>query len=189
MNDYIDISNLTGFFLVATPQMFDSRFAKKVVYVCSHTEEGVLGLVINDPSSELYLNQIFDEMGLQFSEGNFPTVFKGGPVEQDAAFILYRDKTYTSNNLPVTATTFLTRESNVLEDIANNKGPQSYIFCLGYAGWDADQLEGELSENCWFVVPGDEDVLFDTHPQQIWDTVVKRLGINGGVFSADIGHS
>lgn len=189
MKDCIDTSNLTGFFLVATPQMFDNRFCKKVIYVCSHTEEGILGLIINDPSPEVYLNEIFEEMGLEFEKGEFPTVFKGGPVEQDAAFILYRSSTYSSNNLPVTSTTFLTRESNVLEDIARKKGPESYIFCLGYAGWDADQLEGELFENCWLVVPGDEDILFDTPPKKMWDTITHRLGVSDAVFSADIGHS
>lgn len=189
MKDCIDSSNLTGFFLVATPQMFDDRFSKKVVYVCSHTEDGVLGLIINDPSSELYLNEIFDEMGLDSGNTNFPTVFKGGPVEQDAAFILYSDSSYASNNLPVGKTTFLTRESAVLEDIAAQKGPASYIFCLGYAGWDVEQLEGELAENCWLVAPGDEDILFATPPKKIWDTIAQRLGINDAIFSADIGHS
>ena len=126
---------LTGSFLISTQNMPDPRFEEQVIYICAHNEEGAMGLVINRPNIMFSMAEILRSADLPVPDIELPPVYIGGPVELESAFILYRSTYSTQYQLEITETVSLSRETRVLQDIASKKGPEKYLFMLGYAGW------------------------------------------------------
>lgn len=189
MENQNNIESLTGSFLVSTQQMPDPRFEGQVIYVCSHGIDGALGVAINKPDVHLTLAQILREIGMDLPKDELPPVYIGGPVALDAAFILFRSGAYGSNGIEVTPTISLTREKDVLQAIAEGVGPKDYLFLLGYAGWQPGQLEAELHDNGWLVVPGDESIIFDLPNEQKWQAAAMQYGIDIVTFNESIGYA
>lgn len=155
------MESLNGHFLISTPQMPDPRFQEQVIYLCTHNEEGAMGLVINNPNHEITLLDVFFGANLPLPEGSLPPVYLGGPVEVDAGFILFAAGDHEYFAVDVTPTVSLSRDTRLLEEISRGEGPEQFLFMLGYAGWGPGQLEMELMDNGWLTVPGDPEILLD----------------------------
>ena len=135
------IDCLTGSFLVSTPKMPDPRFEEQVIYICAHSHKGAMGVAINKPNSFFTLTEILKSANLPVPPEELPQVYVGGPVELESAFILYQSDYRTEYQLEVSPTVSMSRETKILEDIAYSRGPEKYLFILGYAGWGPGQLE------------------------------------------------
>ncbi len=183
------LDRLTGSFLISTQNMPDPRFEEQVIYICAHSEDGAMGLTINKPNSMFSLAEILTSANLPIPENELPPVYIGGPVELESAFILFTSDYRTEYQLEVTPTTFLSRETKILEDIANGKGPEKYLFLLGYAGWGPGQLENELLADGWLTVPGNDMIIFDTPDEEKWRAAAMLYGIDISVFGDVIGRA
>ena len=185
-----NIESLVGSFLVSTPQMPDPRFESQLIYICSHGVDGALGVVVNRPDTTVTLTQILCEMDMGLPENDLPPVHIGGPISLEAAFILYRSSDYYYDQcLDVTSQIALTREKEVLEAIGQGNGPKDYLFLLGYAGWGPGQLEDELQDNSWLVVPGDDRIIFDIPDDQKWQAAAQQYGIDIITFNENVGYA
>jgi len=183
------MENLTGHFLIATPQMLDQRFKEQVLYICTHSKEGAMGVAINNPNHEVSMMEILLSTNIPLPEGPLPPVYTGGPVEMESGFILYRAERQFGSGLAVTAQINLSRESKLLEEIAKGQGPTDYLFLLGYAGWGPGQLEAELMDSSWLTVPGDPSILFHTPDELKWKQAARRFGIDIAMFSGIVGNA
>ena len=183
------MKSLSGNFLISTPQMPDPRFQEQVIYLCAHSEEGAMGLVINNPNPEITVREVLQGANLPVPEGELPSVYMGGPVEIDAGFILFSGDYVNSNALEVAPDIFLSRDTRLLEDISQGKGPKEYLFMLGYAGWGEGQLETELVDNSWLTVPGSFEILFNTPDEFKWKLAAHSFGIDIAVFGDVVGNA
>ncbi|MBC8207935.1 MAG: YqgE/AlgH family protein [Desulfobulbaceae bacterium] len=181
------MENLTGSFLISTPKMPDPRFAEQVIYICAHNHEGAMGVIVNRPEPSLSMADIFMGACLPQPEQELPLVHVGGPVEMDAAFIVYTSEYRVQHQIEISQTLSLSRESKVLEDIAHGHGPRKFMLFLGYAGWGAGQLERELLDEGWLVVPGDDAIIFDIPDHEKWKRAAFRYGIDIAVFDDTTG--
>lgn len=183
------MEDLSGHFLISTPQMPDPRFQEQVILLCAHNKEGAMGVVINKPNEEISMMEVLLSTSIPLPEGPLPPVYNGGPVEMEAGFILYHADQESGNSLKVSPKIYLSRESKLLEKISKGDGPEDYMFLLGYAGWGPGQLEAELMDNSWLTVPGDSSVLFHTPDEFKWKQAARRYGINISIFSDIIGNA
>lgn len=182
--------NLVNHFLIAMPALKDPNFFHTVTYICQHSHEGALGVIINRPS-DMQLHEIFDQMKISVkseSIGSTPVCF-GGPVQMDRGFILHSAGQEWKSTLPVTDKISLTTSRDLLEAMALGEGPESPLIALGYAGWGAGQLEKEVLENSWLSVPANEAILFDLPFDERWKAAAEGLGINLDLLSPDAGHA
>ncbi len=180
---------LTGSFLISTQNMPDPRFEEQVIYICAHSEDGAMGVAVNKPNSMFTLAEILKSTNLPVPQSKLPPVYIGGPVELESAFILFSADYKTEHQLEVSPTVFLSRETKVLEDIAYEKGPERYLFLLGYAGWGPGQLERELQADGWLTVPGSEMIIFDTPDEEKWRSAAMHYGIDISVFGDVVGRA
>ncbi|MCI5146568.1 MAG: YqgE/AlgH family protein [Candidatus Electrothrix sp. AR3] len=184
------MEDLSGHFLISTPQMADPRFKEQVIYLCAHNQDGAMGVAINNPHQEITMIEILLSTNIPLPEGPLPPVYTGGPVEMESGFILYSSEYETKDNsLAITPTISLSRESKLLEEISKGRGPKDYLFLLGYAGWAPGQLETELMENCWLTVPGDINILFHTPDASKWKQAACKYGIDISMFSGIVGNA
>jgi len=188
-NSTSPIDSLAGTFLISTQQMPDPRFEEHVIYICAHSAEGAMGVAINQPHDMFTLPEILQGAQLPIPEIELPSVYIGGPVELESAFILFMSGYSTEHQLSVSETVALTRETKVLEDIANNRGPEHYLFILGYTGWGPGQLENELVANGWLTVPADDNIIFNMEDSMKWKAAAMQLGIDISTFDDEIGYA
>jgi len=181
---------LVGRLLLAMPQMGDPRFYKAVVFVCSHDENGAMGLVINHALPGLDIGALLQQMKIEVDESTQDTpVMSGGPVESARGFILHsndfkqKDTVHVCDDISVTGTV------DALKVIATGQGPAQMLFILGYAGWGAGQLDQELQQNAWLVIDPDADLIFGPGTDEKWDRAVRKLGIDPGMFSGASGSA
>lgn len=163
--------------LIAMPQLTDAYFAQSVVYLLRHDADGAMGVIINKPVA-MTLEQLLDTADIPHGDVSAaPGLVFGGPVMRERGFVLHDTQAHwasTLNNEQWGVTT----SKDILNAIAQANGPTHYQICLGYAGWDAGQLEQELAENAWLVVPADTDLVFTTPPYDRYQTALDRLGID-----------
>lgn len=183
-----DTASLQNHLLIAMPQLNDPWFGSSLCYICEHTSEGAMGLVINKPL-DLELGDVFEELGIAAAYRKKLPVFRGGPVSQEQGFILYRGIEPAGQSLEVAKNTFLSTSKDMLDDMAGGGGPLDIIVCLGYAGWEAGQLEEELAGNSWLAVQADEDILFHTHPDEQSNKAAQKLGFDISQLSGVSGHA
>ncbi|MCK5231571.1 MAG: YqgE/AlgH family protein [Desulfobulbaceae bacterium] len=181
------MESLQGHFLIATSQMPDPRFKERVIYMCTHTDEGAMGLTVNQPVPNVTLADIFRSANLTVPDRSFPNVYMGGPVEMDTGFFLFSSEYEPKNFIRVTPTVSLSRDPEILREIWKGQGPEEFIFALGYAGWAAGQLEGELIMNGWLTLPAEDEVLFNTPDEFKWKKAADRFGIDIALFGDVIG--
>lgn len=181
---------LTNQFLIAMPGLSDPNFAQTVTLVCEHNAQGALGIVINRPCP-MTLGEVFDQLGLDATRStvNSDAVLQGGPVQTDRGFVLHSPGQPWESTLPVSDRLHLTTSRDVLDALARGEGPKSVVVALGYAGWDAGQLEAEVSQNAWLTVPMDERLLFETPIEDRWQAAGRLLGVNLLHLSSDAGHA
>ncbi len=183
------IDSLTGSFLLSTPQMPDPRFAEQVIYICSHSDEGAVGIAVNKPDSVLTLDEVLSSNGLPVPPELNPSVYIGGPVEPNAAFILYPSDYVSEQQLEVSPTVNLSRNNKVLEDIAYGRGPEKFLFAIGYAGWGPGQLEQELVSQGWLTIPADDSIIFDVPDTEKWRRAAALYGIDISTFQDFVGNA
>ena len=180
------MESLQGNFLIATPQMPDPRFKEQVIYICSHNDEGAMGLIVNHPS-EYSLYEILKSANVEVHTDCLPPIYIGGPVEVEAAFFLYSSEYESANELSISEDVSMSRDPQILHDIAGGKGPRSYIFVLGYSGWAPGQLESELTVNGWLTLPAQNEILFNTQNGDKWKQAALQFGIDISLYSDEIG--
>jgi putative transcriptional regulator len=183
-------SYLTNQFLIAMPAMDDPNFAQTVTLVCEHSERGALGIVINR-TLPMTLGEVFDQLGLDSSRSRVAEqpVLRGGPVQTERGFVLHSPAGRYESSLPFSERMHLTTSRDILDALARGEGPAAAVIALGYAGWDAGQLEAEVAQNAWLTVPADERLLFETALEERWEAACGLLGVNLLHLSSDAGHA
>lgn len=181
--------NLTGQLLVAMPSMLDPRFAGCVIYMCAHSSEGAMGLIVNKPAQDVSVSDILSELNLQEEQIKLPVHF-GGPVEHARGFVLHSPE-YASDlfTLAVDDRFSMTGTIDVLEDIACNRGPRHALLMLGYAGWGPDQLETEIMSNGWLTCSSSPELVFSTANDMKWVTALEMMGIDPVGLSGTAGRA
>ena len=181
---------LSGQFLAAMPAMGDPRFEKSVIYICAHSEDGAMGLIINQPLEELNFPDILDQMGIEPTPAcDQITVHCGGPVESARGFVLHSSDYQMDGTLVVDEAVALSATTEVLKAIAYGTGPKQSLMALGYAGWGAGQLDDEIMNNAWLNIPCDGTLLWSTEDDMKWDQALGTLGIRPAMLVADAGHA
>ena len=185
-----DGSYVTGQLLIAMPGMRDERFAKSVIYMCAHSEEGAMGLVLNQRLDSLKFAELISQLELdeKHLSRDVPVHF-GGPVESGRGFVLHTSDYQQDATLEVLNGVALTASVEILKAIAQGKGPQKSLLALGYAGWGPGQLDMEIRANGWLQVPSDSEIIFDIEPDTKWERAIQRLGIDPRMLSDDVGHA
>ena len=177
--------SLRNHFLIAMPGMEDPHFAHSITYLCDHSEEGAMGLVVNR-ALDLCYDEIFDHLDIaDFPRGNDTRVLAGGPVKTDRGFVLHRngDRQWHSTLL-LNEEISLTTSRDILEAMAHGEGPREAIVALGYAGWGPGQLEREIAENAWLTLPAEASVLFEVPLERRAHVAALQLGINLDLLSS-----
>ena len=185
-----ELPSLKNHLLVAMPGLADPNFKNAVIYICEHSEEGAMGLVINQPS-DVTLSRVFDELDLQYGDdaGKQPLMV-GGPVQQERGFVLHRAATQRwESTLYVTPDVCITASRDIIADMAQQKGPASGYITLGYAGWGPGQLENELAHNSWLLSEADPGILFDTPVDQRLAATASKVGVDLERMSTQAGHA
>ena len=167
--------SLAGRLLVATETIRDPRFARTVIYLAQHTEQGALGFVINVPMGEIPFERALKSLGLEAPPGSGNLhVYYGGPVEPAQGFILHTPDWKSDGTTVVNEGFAFTQDAKILESMARSAGPRRALFCLGYAGWAPGQLDAELATGSWAIAATDERLVFETPPAQKWIEAMAR---------------
>jgi len=186
--------DLTNQFLIAMPGMVDGNFAGTVVYLCEHSDNGALGLVINRPT-DINLKNLFERVDLTLERDDLAArpVFYGGPVQTERGFVLHEglgdDGDHYSSTLKISGGLEMTTSRDVLEALSNGAGPKRVFVTLGYAGWSAGQLEDEISRNGWLSVNADPELIFATPVEQRYDKALSLLGVDRNFLMGEAGHA
>lgn len=187
----MDLTNsLTNQLLIAMPGMADPNFNSTVTLICEHTDEGALGIVINRPLA-LQLGGLFEQLNVISVDPEVAQdpVLMGGPVGQERGFVLHDSEHTFENSLDVSGDIKLTLSRDVIDALAAGSGPQTSLVAIGYAGWDAGQLEDEMLANSWLNVPASPDIVFETPFEDRWASAANKIGIDISRISPDAGHA
>ncbi|WP_122072599.1 YqgE/AlgH family protein [Pseudophaeobacter sp. EL27] len=182
--------DLTGTLLIAMPGIGDPRFEHSVVFLCSHSDEGAMGLIINKVAPEVQLSNLLDQLEIPVAEeGRGAEAIRfGGPVETQRGFVLHsKDYESSINALVVPPGYGMTATLDILEDIAQGSGPEKLLIMLGYAGWGPGQLEAEIIANGWLTAESTDALIFDTADSEKWGAALGSLGIDPLSLSASAG--
>lgn len=176
--------------LIAMPAMNDPNFARGLVFLCQHNAEGAMGLVINR-QSELCVGDVLEHMGIATDDRELAErpVLMGGPVQPDSGFVLHDDGSAWASTLRIDQRLSLTTSRDILEAMAQGQGPVRALLALGYAGWEAGQLESELVDNVWLTIPADPALIFDLPLAQRWIAATRRLGVDPDQLADYAGHA
>jgi putative transcriptional regulator len=182
---------LVGKLLVAMPSMDDPRFARSVIYLCSHNSERAMGLIINRPATHITFPELLTQLNIEpMGTSVHVPIQVGGPVETGRGFVLHSaDYHMSESTLKVGEDIALTATLDVLRAIAGGKGPSKAILALGYAGWEPGQLESEILANGWLHCDADPDLLFDQDLDSKWARAIGKLGFRPQHLSAQAGHA
>jgi putative transcriptional regulator len=189
---------LDGQMLIAMPAMSDERFARSLIYVCAHSTEGAMGIVVNQPAQNIKFPDLLVQLEvIPASERiQLPVqaedvkVLKGGPVETGRGFVLHSADFFIENStLPIDEGICLTATLDILKAIARGTGPASAILALGYAGWAPGQLEQEIQQNGWLHCAADRELIFGADTGGKYEKALRKLGIDPGMLSSEAGHA
>ncbi|OGI69626.1 MAG: hypothetical protein A2W18_04080 [Candidatus Muproteobacteria bacterium RBG_16_60_9] len=181
---------LTNHFLIAMPTLEDRNFKRTVTFVCEHSSEGAMGIVINR-TIDLQLGEIFDQLQISATDKSLAEqpVYLGGPVRNNRGFVIHEPLGNWESTLPVTDTIGVSTSRDILAAIAQGRGPDRYLVALGYAGWGAGQLEREMVENSWLSGPASREVLFELPLERRWNAAAGLVGVDLATLSAEAGHA
>ncbi len=189
---------LDGQMLIAMPTMGDERFARAVIYVCAHSTEGAMGIVVNQPAGNINFPDLLVQLEvipaaerIQLpNKAGAVKVLKGGPVETGRGFVLHSADFFVENStLPIDEGICLTATLDILKAIATGGGPVSAILALGYAGWAPGQLENEIQQNGWLHCAADKDLIFGADIEGKYEKALRKIGIDPGMLSSEAGHA
>jgi putative transcriptional regulator len=189
---------LDGQLLIAMPVMEDERFARSVIYVCAHSSEGAMGIIVNRPAGSINFPELLVQLEIidkadqiKLSENaESMRVLKGGPVETGRGFVLHSSDFFIKDaTLPIDEGICLTATVDILKAIAKGAGPKHAILALGYAGWAPGQLENEIQDNGWLHCAADPDLIFGGNVDEKYDRALHKIGIEPGMLSNEAGHA
>jgi len=189
---------LDGQMLIAMPTMLDDRFARSLIYVCAHSSEGAMGIIVNHPARNVSFSDLLVKLDvipaadvIQLpARAGVVKVMRGGPVEAERGFVLHSADFFIENStLPIDEGICLTATLDILKAIARGNGPASAILALGYAGWAAGQLESEIQGNGWLHCAPDVDLIFGADIGGKYEKALKKIGIDLGMLSSEAGHA
>lgn len=182
--------SLTGQVLIAMPQMPDQRFARTVIYMCAHTAEGAMGLVVNRLFNGIAFEELLEQLEIDTKDlaGDL-RIHYGGPVEPGRGFVLHSTDYMQDGTLQVDDDVALTATVDILRAIAEGRGPKRSFLALGYAGWGPGQLDQEMQTNGWLHAPADSALLFDPDLDTKWERAIAKLGASLSMLSAEVGHA
>ena len=189
---------LDGKVLIAMPGMEDQRFAKTVIYMCAHSEDGAMGIILNQLADQITFEELLVQLDILDDDDAqqvprdkaLMRVHRGGPVETGRGFVLHSSDFYLENStLPITDGICLTATLDILKAIADGDGPEKAILALGYSGWAPGQLEAEMQANGWLHGPADTDLLFGADLDAKYDHALRNIGIDPAMLSAESGHA
>jgi len=186
----MDNVNLTDNFLIAMPALEDPYFSNALVYICEHNENGALGIIVNRPI-DMNLAGLFEKIDIKLEAEQMARlpVYFGGPVQLDRGFVLHRPLGQWQSTLAVNSEVGLTSSRDVLTSVGSAGLPAEILVTLGYAGWEAGQLENELAQNSWLTVPAKAEILFDLPPEERLPAAMQKLGISFTQLSDVAGHA
>lgn len=185
----MDTSYLKNHLLIAMPTLRDPNFERTVTYICEHNNDGAMGIVINRPT-DILLAEVFEQMEIKAdSPARDDKVFVGGPVEEQRGFVLHTGPSRWESSLTVDTDVSVTTSRDILEAMAQGKGPANTLLALGYAGWSPGQLEQEMLDNAWLTGPADKRILFELPPAQRWEAAARLLGVDMALISNQSGHA
>ena len=174
----------------SVPTMSDPRFERTVIYMCAHSADGAMGLVVNKQADEIDFPELLNQLEIETEGVKDPIpVLVGGPVETGRGFVLHSLDYRQDSTLEVSDEVGLTATVDILRSIAEGEGPAHSLLTLGYAGWSAGQLDDEIQANGWLNVTADVSLLFDGALGEKWERAVRKVGIDPSFLSADAGHA
>ncbi|HYN54857.1 MAG TPA: YqgE/AlgH family protein [Methylotenera sp.] len=187
--------NFTGHFLIAMPALTDPYFAKSVTFICTHNQDGAMGVVINRPTDITY-DTLFEKINVELFNNMVAdrSVLCGGPVQPERGFVLHMPDGEWDSTIMIAENTALTTSKDILEAVAIGAGPEKMLLTLGYAGWVPGQLEQEIAQNAWLSVqPKDIEslhkILYDTHNDEKLNATLALLGVDPAMLSDVAGHA
>jgi len=183
--------DLTGKLLVAMPQMQDTRFEHSVILLCSYSDEGAMGLILNKPSAEIRMSDVLDQLDIKPTDDAAGMIVHfGGPVETGRGFVLHSPDYQSSlQTLQVPGGFGMTATMDILEEIARGMGPAKALMMLGYAGWGPGQLDREIAQNGWLTAEASPALVFDTPAREKWTAALESLGVDALTLSSDAGRA
>jgi putative transcriptional regulator len=186
-----DASFLDGQLLIAMPGMGDLRFERSVIFMCAHSAEGAMGLIVNKPAPELSFADLLAQLKIPSSVDLRSTrVHFGGPVEHGRGFVLHSSEyQLAESSLTVTEDFAMTATVDILQDMARGEGPHRALLALGYAGWGPGQLEGEIQANGWLTAPADAALIFDVQDTDKWGAALRSISIDPRLLSTEGGRA
>ena len=181
---------LAGQFLIAMPGMHDSSFEKSVIYICAHSVEGAMGLMVNREINTVTFSDMLEQLEIEEPITSPPTkVHFGGPVETGRGFVLHTNDYLQDTTLVIDPDLSLTATLDILKAIAIGSGPLQSLLVLGYVGWGPGQLDGEIKSNGWLSLSAEKDMVFDHDLDGKWDRAMDIIGINPHMLSKSVGHA
>ena len=193
-----EVASLAGQFLIAMPGMTDKRFARSVVYMCVHSEDTAMGIIVNRLAENISFSELLEHLELDGLQQNGDEVHEladmnvhfGGPVEPGRGFVLHSPDYQTKKRtLEVEKSVCLTATVDILKAIAEGRGPKRSLLALGYAGWAGGQLEAEILTNGWLHCPADTDIIFDPVLENKYERALRGLGVAEGHLVNAAGHA
>lgn len=191
-------SYLDGQLLVAMPAMADPRFSRSVIYLCAHSQDGAMGIIINQHAPHISFVELLEQLNIASAEDSIrmPTqlrsmaVHVGGPVETGRGFVLHSADYYAEDStLPIDESVCLTATIDILRAMARGSGPDKALLALGYAGWAPGQLENEIQHNGWLHCPADPELIFDDDIESKYYRALRKIGIDPSHLVNDSGHA
>jgi putative transcriptional regulator len=182
--------NLTGQIIVSMPSLEDERFYKTVIYICAHSSEGSMGIIINKKIDYDLYPDLLQQLGIDKPLNNKKLFIRyGGPVESGRGFVLHSDDMMRKETLNIDKGVALTSTAEFFDDLSKGKGPKNCILALGYAGWQPGQLESEIMRNSWMSLSVDNSFLFDDEVSRKWSQAYKLMGIDPNSLSFESGQA
>jgi len=191
-------STLTGQLLIAMPGMTDKRFARSVIYMCAHSEEGAMGIIVNQRARNITLVELLRQLSVigKDKDGEVPeslletAVHVGGPVSSGRGFVLHSgDYFVKDSSLRINDEVCLTATVDILRALATGVGPKRFLLALGYSGWSGGQLESEIQANGWLNCDADPDLVFDENVDEKYIRAMSKIGIDPSFLSIAAGHA
>jgi putative transcriptional regulator len=182
--------SLAGQLLVAMPGMHDPNFDHSVTYLCEHGDTGALGIVINRPL-DMDIGEVLEQLAIEPAEDTLlrQPVMQGGPVQAERGFVLHETAHDWEATTEVGHSIFVTTSRDILSDVAAGNGPGRMLMALGYAGWEAGQLEDEIRQNAWLTVPASTQLVFEVPYEQRWKAAANSIGVDPSNLSLQSGHA
>jgi putative transcriptional regulator len=188
---------LDGQMLIAMPSMGDERFARAVIYMCAHSSDGAMGIIVNQPAAHISFSDLLVQLEvvpaadvIQLPRQSAVKVLKGGPVDTQRGFVLHSADFFIENStLPIDEGVCLTATLDILKAIARGDGPASAVLALGYAGWAPGQLETEIHQNGWLHCAADRELIFGPDTEGKYALALKKIGVQVGMLSSEAGHA